>query len=140
MHTLRPVVLLLAASAPLLLTASSQACPPAPFTFPADFEMTTCYGETEMVPDCQWSETVLHANGDWEHVALHLPYIGVMEYTLWGSWELRKGNKEIEIVYPQTYFSTTWTGSRTTTGCYAGTVYQSSNPPQYGVWEGCVVP
>lgn len=108
--------------------------------YPADFELQTCWGFSSFDPACPWTENVMHANGDFEQTWLHFDGLAGSPFpiTFWGEYELRKGGKQLVVTFEDTYVTTTWTGSKTTDGCFAGTVENTSG--QTGVWEGCVVP
>ncbi|MCB9792690.1 MAG: hypothetical protein H6741_08155 [Alphaproteobacteria bacterium] len=130
---------LTAAAFSLAAPSAEAARPSSGFSTPADFEMINCWGTSTFDSGCPWTESILHADGTWEHVTLHLPGLGDLDYTIYGTWELRRGGRELVIVFEDTTVTTTWVGESIGGGCFEGTMSDTSTTPNSGVWQGCVV-
>jgi hypothetical protein len=137
---MRIALSLLAMTAALVLpTTQAEAGPNSGPTLPADFELTYCAGATSVNASCAWMESVLDQGGVWEHIALHIPGLGVLPYTLWGTWELKRNGKRM-VIEIDDGFDTTYVGNKISANCWAGLYTSDTNPPTGGAWEGCVVP
>jgi|GEM_PF-3644135 len=137
---MRNVAFLFALALALALpTGPAEAKPSSGPDLPADFELTYCAGVTSVGPGCAWMESVLDEDGVWEHIALHIPYLGVLPYTLWGTWDLQRRGKRL-VIEIDDGFSTTYVGNKISANCWAGLYTSDTSPPTGGAWEGCVIP
>ena len=109
-------------------------------SYPADFEMTLCWGETSIQATCPWTENTLESDGTIEQTWYHLPFgLGDLEYSIFGDFDFTRRGKYLDIVWPGDSFDTYYEGTRTSEGCYEGIMYTTGNPVESGVWEGCIV-